>query len=46
MNKDGSAFERVYDTYSSQLYGIALEIAPSVATAESLLMKTFEESSN
>ena len=37
------SIESVYDSYSAMLYGIALEISPSLKVAEDILIKTFEK---
>lgn len=36
-----SSFEQIYDTYSSMLYGVALEISPDKNKAEDILFRTF-----
>lgn len=36
-------FEKIYDSYSPLVYGIALEISPTTEIAEQILFRTFQE---
>jgi hypothetical protein len=40
---DTTKFEKLYDTYSAMLYGMAVEISPSIMQAEKILICTFKK---
>jgi len=46
MNSKLSSFETCYDTYGAMLYGIAIEISPSVKEAQEILISTFKKAYN
>ena len=37
------SFEKIYDKYSALLYGVALQISPTTAVAEQILINTFKK---
>ncbi|NUO00580.1 MAG: hypothetical protein HUU01_08190 [Saprospiraceae bacterium] len=43
MNNHSSTIEKLYDTYSSLLYHIALQISPTPKEAEEVLIGTFQK---
>ena len=43
MKRGRKQLEKLYDSYSPMLYGIALKLSPSIEDAESILLATFYE---
>lgn len=45
MKNSSDSLENLYNTYSSMLYGIALEISPTPKDAKEILIRTFHQAS-